>query len=585
MYFLKTVCIFGISLWFIQNGFAQSKSYEDRLSQIGVEESNRSLGTMSGRDKGEMRQKDLIHAYTYFSGAETKAQEVKAESKAEPKRETFEGSYVEFRTEHKIPNYIGDDQAKQALKKTKDDSMKLEVVKIVEAEKILHDAFQTYHTEKAKTELEGTLLTAIGNKKDLGVAEYQKEMNSRMDVVGEKTAGILSTSIQKLSSAKLIEEREPKGELYMSSGGRVFPKLEIDEDKDFLNLRGHVMERVQKDLMVSMAGAINNFYHTEQKETSKAEIEKKEQLMAFVRVEDKENRHQDMKQERMEAIKGWIESAKAAPVHMVGERISLDPKTILELQGQIGILREQRSSPLELNKLYRTLERSGVIDPKKETLFRPGVDPGTLSTEERMQFFVDMDSWENSRTKAAAAGHSVMRFGGVSDPDRAKKTTELNQKYLKDEAQGIQSGSDSFRPGVDPNQLPAAERDSFFKEMKAWDTSHGRSWSSSGDQNSHGYQGSRGGADSFRSSSDPSQAASLNQLYKTQESSGQRSYTDSFRPGVDPGRLSEAEQKVFFQEMRSWESSVGRDSQYPTSSNGSGSPPSSCSGCCSSSCQ
>lgn len=354
-------CVWGIILFFSHWSFSQSKSYEDRLSQIATKETNRNLGTLSGRNKDEMRQKDLFNAYAYVpSQKETNA----------PKRETFENAYVEFRNQHEIPNYIGDAAVKQALKKSKDNKIKVELVKIVEAEKILHDTFKAFHEEKAKAAIESTILTAIGNKKDLGVASYQKEMNDRIDLVGEKTASILNTSIQTLSASKLIDELQPKGEVYMTSGGRVFPKLEIEEDKDFLNLRGYVMERVQKELMASMTQSINNFYHNEQKETAKATVEKKEQLLAFVKVEDKGSRHQEMKQERIEAIKGWLETARTTPENMAAERMSLNAKMIDEIQGQMNILRNPNASSNELDKLYRTLEKFGIINPQSEALFR-----------------------------------------------------------------------------------------------------------------------------------------------------------------------------------------------------------------------
>lgn len=301
--------LLGMSLCFSQWGFAQTNtSYEDRLSQIGSKEANRSLGTISGRNKDEMKKKELFDAYTYVPAGEIKKEDVKSKS---VERETFKEDYVEFRKEHKIPNYIGDDAAKGALKKAKDDTMKVEVVKIVEAEKLLQDTFKAYHEEKEKTEHESNLLNKMGSKKDFGVAAYQKEINDRIDLVGENTASILNTSIQKLSGSKLIDEMEPKQEVYLTSGGRVFPKLDLEEDKDFLNVRNHVMERVQRDLMTALASAINTFYHTEQKETSKAGIMEKEQLLAFVRVEDKETWHQAMKHERMEAIKKWTNSGGA----------------------------------------------------------------------------------------------------------------------------------------------------------------------------------------------------------------------------------------------------------------------------------
>ncbi len=290
----------GMSLCFLHFGFAQSKSsYEDRLSQIAGKESDRHLGTISGRDKNEQRKKELFEAYTYVP-------------RDAVKEELFNKDYVDFRNEHKVPNYIGDDKAKEALKKAKDEALKTEVVKIVEAEKLLHDTFQAYHEEKTKTELESNLLKTIGNKKDTGLDKQKKEMDERIDIIGDKTASILNTSIQKLSTSNLINEPESR-EVYMASGGRVFPKLSMDEDKDFLNVRSKVMDRVQKDLMTALASAINEFYHVEQKETAKAEIEKKEQLLAFVRVEDKAEGRDINKVERIQAIQEFISKMDRSP--------------------------------------------------------------------------------------------------------------------------------------------------------------------------------------------------------------------------------------------------------------------------------
>ncbi len=292
---------FVLGFCFIQSSFAQSKSsYEDRLSQIAGKESDRHLGTISGRDKNEQRKKELFEAYTYVP-------------RDAVKEELFNKDYVDFRNEHKVPNYIGDDKAKEALKKAKDETIKTEVVKIVEAEKLLHDTFQSYHEEKNKIEIESSLLKTIGNKKDTGFDKQKKEMDERIDIIGDKTASILSTSIQKLATSNLIQEPESRGEVYMASGGRVFPKLSLDEDKDFLNVRSKVMDRVQKDLMTALASAINEFYHVEQKETAKAEIEKKEQLLAFVRVEDKAEGRDINKVERIQAIQEFISKMDRNP--------------------------------------------------------------------------------------------------------------------------------------------------------------------------------------------------------------------------------------------------------------------------------
>ncbi len=349
----------GMGLCFVQWGFAQTKSsYEDRLSQIAGKAADQNLGTMSGRDKAKQRKKELFDAYTYVPRAEgaqsaaikpdasllkdenlLKKNEAATDS---AKDETFSKDYVEFRNDHKVPNYIGDDVAKAALKKTKDDTMKTEVVKIVEAEKLLHDTFKAYHQEKSKTELESGLLQTMGNKKETGLDKQKKELDERIDIIGDKTASILNTSIQKLSSSNLIEGKDTQREVYMASGGRVFPKLSLDEDKDFLNVRSKVMDRVQKDLMTALATAINEFYHVEQKETAKAEIEKKEQLLAFVRVEDKAQSREENKIERIHAIQEFITKIERNPSYFRGASgegsKTLTPERINELKQQLSQL-------------------------------------------------------------------------------------------------------------------------------------------------------------------------------------------------------------------------------------------------------
>lgn len=56
------------SIWAQEKGSSSDKdlSYSDRLSHIGDSKTNEKLGTVSGRDKGEMRKRDLVDSYSYI---------------------------------------------------------------------------------------------------------------------------------------------------------------------------------------------------------------------------------------------------------------------------------------------------------------------------------------------------------------------------------------------------------------------------------------------------------------------------------------------------------------------------------------
>ena len=421
------LCV-GLSLCLVSWSFAQTKSsYEDRLSQIASREADRSLGTISGQNKDEMRKKELFDAYTYQGSGETMKEittEVQAVAQA-PKSETLESEYVDFRREHKIPDYIGDDVAKQALMKTKNVDMKVEVIKIVEAEKLLQDTFQAYHGEKEKSERESIFLKAAGAKKDFGIGAHQKEMNDRIDVIAEKTATILNTSRQKLASSKLIDETGANREVYMSSGGRAFPKLGLEEDKDLLNIRSQVMDRVQRELMSSLASAINTFYLAEQKETTQVAIQKKEQILAFVRAEPTTISQHDALQ--VQEIKGFVRQwankvndGKDGSVALNDAQVDYLVEQILRLQN------ESNGVKFDASKLQQFFENNAAQTAAWTKL---GTDPAHFSPDE---------------TKA------------------------LNQQFIQTEKSGSSPIADMFRPGVDPHRLSPAEREEFNSAMKAW---------------------------------------------------------------------------------------------------------------------
>ncbi len=242
--------------------FAQTKTYEDRLSKIANQKSDQSLGTISGQNKEEMKKRELAEAYTYVS------------------KESQNGTandYSEFRKKHNISNYVGDDVVKNLIQSSKEESVQTEAVKLLESEKLLYESYQAYHESKSKIKDEG----------------LKKDVEVRMDIIAKQSSTMLTSSLQKLSDLKVLNMKEEvPGPQYMASGGRVFPTLDLEQEKDLLNLRSSVLDRVQRDLLRVMAQAINQHYHKEQGETAKEEITSKAQLMAFVKVEDKAQNRQ-----------------------------------------------------------------------------------------------------------------------------------------------------------------------------------------------------------------------------------------------------------------------------------------------------
>ena len=269
---------------------AQSTSYQERLSQISAEKINSSLGTISSQDKKEAQKRDLANAYTYIPKEApvvqmTSSPVMVSQGAKQVTAPSLEVEYGEYRKKHHIADYIGDSAVKDLIKKAKDDKVTEEAVKIVEAEKLLFDSYSAFYKEKEKAGIEKEMVKSVGIKEDPGQGKdalIQANLSDRIDLVGNQTAGILRTSLDKLTTFKALslDERQ-KGTQYMASGGRIFPGLELEENKDLPNVRGYMLEKVQKELMAVMANAINQRYHKEQGETAKEEIKDKEQLLAF----------------------------------------------------------------------------------------------------------------------------------------------------------------------------------------------------------------------------------------------------------------------------------------------------------------
>ncbi len=245
---------------------ADENTYSSRLNDAAASQVNGLLGTLSGKDREDARKRDLYEAYMYTPNRIEKNVE----------KNVIEEQYVQFRNEHHIPNYIGDEKAKKILKNSNEE-IKKEVVKVVETEKLLQETFQKYYDNKQKL---GAERDSKMDPKDL--VGREAKMDDRIDVIGRATASILNDSMQKLQTTN-----ERSSVDYLASGGRAIPKLELDREKDLLNLQSHVIERVQKELLLVLTHAINNYYQRTEKETAHHEIENKKQLMTFVNVEDK----------------------------------------------------------------------------------------------------------------------------------------------------------------------------------------------------------------------------------------------------------------------------------------------------------
>lgn len=274
---------------------AQSKSYEDRLSQIGNQKTDQTLGTLSGQDKAAMQKRELYDAYTY------------APKQVELPTPTFDTKdYVEFRKKHNISDYVGDEVVKDLIKSSKDESVKTEAVRLLESEKLLYESYQAYQDSKS-------------TMKD---KELKKDSEERIDIIARQSSTMLNSSLQKLSDLKALDLNEDtKGVQYMASGGRVFPKLELDQEKDLLNIRGSMLERVQRELLKVMAQAINEHYHKEQGVTAKEEITSKAQLLSFVKVEDKAQQRQQLPEHALGGASSLREGASSSNAPGIGQRL------------------------------------------------------------------------------------------------------------------------------------------------------------------------------------------------------------------------------------------------------------------------
>ncbi len=446
--FFIILSVAGGVLLFYSLGSAQNKSYEERLNQIAQDKANAQLGTISGQDKEELKKKELSHAYSYIP-KENGFVVTKAD-------QSPEAAYSEFRKKHQIPEYVGDDVVKKMLKQAPDDELKTEVVKVVEAEKLLHESYETFQKEKNKVKLDMTMASALGKKeKDTSASD----LDQRIDIIGQKTGMVLQTSIQKLSKANLLgEDSGDRGPQYMASGGRVFPSLELEKDKDLLNIRQNVLAKVQKELMSLMAEAINQYYHKEEGATARENVQNKEQLLAFVRVEEKSNQREKMMAEKIQRLEIMLQRS-AKETYMEGERIHLDQGALKDLRNQIAAMREEKMSygqtldKSALNKLYRQLEKSGALDPDKD-VFRPGVAPGELSPEEDAQFVKDMDAWDKSKKDQGKPTSEILRSrdeqwmpGDTRESPGIRNPTEKTPEERERERQSQWPEGDPCRAG------------------------------------------------------------------------------------------------------------------------------------------
>lgn len=465
----KTTGIVMMGMMLCSVGFAQEKSqeksYESRLSEIANQKSNHELGTISGQDKKELQKKELVHAYSYVP------KENISEIKKEPvQKQSLNSEYFEFRKKHNIPDYIGNDAVKDAIKKSKDDKVKEEAVKIVEAEKLLFDSYSAFHKEKDKTELEQGLIKAAGIKepknKDKGI---EKDMETRIDILGKQTSSILKTSIDKLVKADAIDEKDVRSPQYMASGGRVFPGLEFDEDKDLLNMRGQVLAKVQRELMAVMANAINQHYHKEQGETAKEEIKSKDQLLAFVRVDEKAEVRQTVHEERMQALMHFIEQIEKDPQSGYRYFKDFNPQSLQSIKSELTSLRSKNISDIDVAHLYETLEKSGAValfatswsDP-----LRADLDPSKMTNEQIEKTLQDASKWDQIKRASGMSEHSFKTLN-------AEETAKLNDSYKKEETDGKAKYGSTFRPGVDFARLSFAEKQEYEQAKSGWEKSYG----------------------------------------------------------------------------------------------------------------
>ncbi len=398
---------------------AQMKSYESRLSEIANQKSNLELGTMSGQDKNELRKKELFHLYAYEPAKPSEA----------VRQEKVTTEYVEFRKKHNVPEYIGDDAVKDVIRKTKDDKVKEEVVKIVEAEKLLYDSYSTFHQEKERTEvIKGTLRSA-GMKETNKNGE--KDMATRIDILGRQTSSVLKSSLEKLVEANAIGTESMQGNQYMASGGRVFPKLNLEEDKELLNLRSQVLVKVQRELLTVMANAINLQYHKEQGDTAKEDIKNKDQLLAFVRTVPPAQQA-----ERAQEIKTFVRQ-------WAGKSLEKREGQITFSDAEIDHLVE------EILNMQRTADGDKFNSQKLQQLFQNRTPDQT---------------------------QALTKLGTDPSHFTPGETKSLNQQFIQSEKSGM--SADMFRPGVDPHRLTAEERKEFDASMKKWSEERGTDRSS-----------------------------------------------------------------------------------------------------------